>query len=238
MIFVKNISTEQQIFGWLTQVELFQGLTKEALMPIIESVSYKKLSKGDMISYEGKPSSCCVLVLTGEVEVYRSTYLGEEKIFGIFNHYQLVAIAAIFMPHNRFPMTIRAKTDCSVLLIEKQSLLQVCKTNPIIMQRLLIRFSTKLYEQINNIDWLTSSSSEQRLASYLLSLCSADNTYQFILPISRGQLATKLGIRYETLSRLMSSWRKQQIIQVENNRINILNETYLKELTLPFQRSF
>ena len=106
------------------------------------------------------------------------------------------------------------------------------------MQRLLIRFSTKLYEQINNIDWLTSSSSEQRLASYLLSLCSSDNTYQFILPISRGQLATKLGIRYETLSRLMSSWRKQQIIQVENNRINILNETYLKELTLPFQRSF
>lgn len=238
MIFVKNIPTEQQIFGWLTQVELFQGLTKEALMPIIESASYKRLSKGDMISYEGKPSSCCVLVLTGEVEVYRSTYLGEEKIFGIFNHYQLVAIAAIFMPHNRFPMTIRAKTDCSVLLIEKQSLLQVCKINPIIMQRLLIRFSTKLYEQINNIDWLTSSSSEQRLASYLLSLCSSDNTYQFILPISRGQLATKLGIRYETLSRLMSSWRKQQIIQVENNRINILNETYLKELTLPFQRSF
>ena len=142
------------------------------------------------------------------------------------------------MPHNRFPMTIRAKTDCSVLLIEKQSLLQVCKTNPIIMQRLLIRFSTKLYEQINNIDWLTSSSSEQRLASYLLSLCSSSNTYQFILPISRGQLATKLGIRYETLSRLMSNWRKQKIIQVENNRINILNDAYLKELTLPFQRSF
>ena len=238
MIFVKNIPTEQQIFGWLTQVELFQGLDKEALMPIIENASYKELIKGEMISYEGKPLSCCVLVLTGEVEVYRSTYLGEEKIFGIFNHYQLVAIAAIFMPHNRFPMTIRAKTDCSVLLIEKQSLLQVCKTNPIIMQRLLIRFSTKLYEQINNIDWLTSSSSEQRLASYLLSLCSSDNTYQFILPISRGQLATKLGIRYETLSRLMSNWRKQKIIQVENNRINILNDAYLKELTLPFQRSF
>ncbi|OCG10326.1 diacylglyceryl transferase [Gilliamella sp. wkB178] len=237
MTFVKNIPTQPQILTWLNQVKLFEGLTQDALMPIIENASYMEFKQGDMISYEGMPLSSCSLVLSGQVEVYRNTYLGEEKIFGIFSCYDLVAIAAVFMPHNRFPMTIRAKTDCSVLLLEKNSLLLVCKTNPIIMQRLLIRFSAKLYEHINNIDWLTSSSAEQRLGAYFLSLSSKQG-HQFILPISRGQLATKLGMRYETLSRLLSSWRKQKVIAIEGNKVIILNITYLDELTLPSQRAF
>lgn len=237
MTFVKNTLIQRQILNWLNQVKLFAGLSKDALIPIIENVSYLQFSNGEIISYEGTPLSGCYLVISGQVEVFRNTYLGEEKIFGLFSHFELVAIAAIFMSHNRFPMTIRAKTDGSALLIEKNSLLQVCKNNPVIMQRLLIRFSTKLYEQINNIDWLTSSTAEQRLAAYLLSLCTKQD-YQFSLPISRGQLATKLGMRYETLSRLISAWRKLKIINIEKNNIIILNTTYLNELTLPSQRSF
>lgn len=239
MTFVKNRPTEQQIFDWLSQVKLFNGLTHSALLPIIETAQYMELDIGDMFGHEGMPLSGCALVIRGQVEVYRNTYLGEEKIFGIFSSYQLVAIAAIFMPHNRFPMTIRAKTDCSLLLIDKSSLLKVCHDHPIIMQRLLVNFSAKLYEQINNIDWLTSSSAEQRLAAYFLSLCTNQtNTYQFVLPISRSQLATKLGMRYETLSRLISSWRKDQIIKVENHSIKVLKPAYLKGLTLPSKRSF
>ncbi|OCG23653.1 diacylglyceryl transferase [Gilliamella sp. wkB108] len=237
MTFIKNTPTQQQILTWLNHVKLFEGLTKDALMPIVENANYIECGNGEIISYEGMPLSGCSLVISGKVEVFRNTYLGEEKIFGIFSSYQLVAIAAVFMPHNRLPMTIRAKTECSVLLLEKNSILQVCENNPIIMQRLLTRFSAKLYEHINNIDWLTSSSAEQRLAAYFLSLCSKQS-YQFSLPISRGQLATKLGMRYETLSRLISSWRKQQIIEIESNKIHVLNVTYLNELTLPSQRSF
>ena len=237
MTFVKTMPAQSEILNWLNSVKLFDGVTTDALKPIIENANYLEFSTGDLISYEGMLFSGCSLVITGKVEVFRNTYLGEEKIFGIFSPYELVAIAAVFMPHNRFPMTIRAKTHCSLLLLEKSSVLQVCMNNPIIMQRLLVQFSTKLYEQINNIDWLTSSSAEQRLAAYILSQ-SSKHDVSFVLPISRSQLATKLGIRYETLSRLMSSWRKQKIIEIELNNIKIINKSYLNELTLPSKRSF
>ena len=237
MTFVKNIPTQDEILTWLNNVKMFDGLTTDALIPILENASYMEFSTGELISYEGMPFSGCSLVLAGKVEVFRNTYLGEEKVFGIFSPYELVAIAAVFMPHNRFPMTIRAKTNCSLLLLEKNSVLQVCMNNPIVMQRLLVQFSSKLYEQINNIDWLTSSSAEQRLAAYILSLSSKQDI-SFVLPISRSQLATKLGIRYETLSRLISSWRKQKIIEIKLNQVTILKRTYLHQLTLPSQRSF
>lgn len=237
MTFVKNIPTQDEVLIWLNNVKMFDGLTTDALIPILENASYMEFSTGELISYEGMPFSGCFLVLAGKVEVFRNTYLGEEKVFGIFSPYELVAIAAVFMPHNRFPMTIRAKTNCSLLLLEKNSVLQVCMNNPIVMQRLLVQFSSKLYEQINNIDWLTSSSAEQRLAAYILSLSSKQDI-SFVLPISRSQLATKLGIRYETLSRLISSWRKQKIIEIKLNQVTILKTTYLHQLTLPSQRSF
>lgn len=237
MTFVKNIPTQDEVLIWLNNVKMFDGLTTDALIPILENASYMEFSTGELISYEGMPFSGCFLVLAGKVEVFRNTYLGEEKVFGIFSPYELVAIAAVFMPHNRFPMAIRAKTNCSLLLLEKNSVLQVCMNNPIVMQRLLVQFSSKLYEQINNIDWLTSSSAEQRLAAYILSLSSKQDI-SFVLPISRSQLATKLGIRYETLSRLISSWRKQKIIEIKLNQVTILKTTYLHQLTLPSQRSF
>lgn len=237
MTFIKNMPAQSDILNWLSRVKLFDELTKDALLSIIENANYLEFNAGELIGYEGMPFLGCSLVITGKVEVFRNTYLGEEKIFGIFSPYELVAIAAVFMPHNRFPMTIRAKTHCSLLMLEKNSVLHACMHNPIIMKRLLVQFSIKLYEQINNIDWLTSSSAEQRLAAYILSQSSKQDL-SFVLPISRSQLATKLGIRYETLSRLISSWRKKNIIQIELNRITILNNTYLNELSLPSQRSF
>lgn len=238
MTFVKTPPSQQQIVNWFNQVKLFSGLTEDALTQLIKNTHYATLKQGEIISHEGMPLLACPLVISGEIEVLRHTYLGEEKIFGLFSRYEIVAIAAAFMPHNRLPMTVRAKTDSTILLVDKHSLLELCEQNPIIMKRLLIRFSLKLYEHVNHIDWLTSSSAEQRLAAYFLLQCKQQQSDQFTLPLSRAQLATKLGIRYETLSRLLSGWRKQYVIKINAKLVNVLKVDYLEKLTQPSQRSF
>lgn len=238
MTFVKNGLSEQTIYQVLISTKLFEGLSNSALKPMIISCTHLAFSEGDIISHEGTTLNACPLILDGEIEVLRNTYLGDEKIFGIFSRHELVAIAAVFMPHNRYPMTLRAKTHGSALLLDKRSILQVCEENPIVMKRLLIRFSSKLYEHVNHIDWLTSSSAEQRLAAYLLSLQREQRTIELVLPITRGQLATKLGIRYETLSRLLSNWRNKQIIDLNGYHIKLKQITYLDQLVSSAKRSF
>lgn len=238
MTFVKNIFPQSQSMSALKSCPLFHSVSHENLALLLQNCGYIRFKSGETLNHEGDVFKHCPLMISGEIEVYRHTYLGEEKIFGLFTVGEIVAIAAVFMPHNRYPMSLRAKTDGEALLLDKRDILELCHNCPQIMAKLLTRFSTKLYENINHIDWLTSSSAEQRLAAYLLDLKHKQLGQHIILPISRGQLAAKLGIRYETLSRLVSGWRQKGFINIDKDTVQIHNEHYLTQLSISSQRPF
>lgn len=238
MVFVKPIIPHVQFLNTLKSCLLFHGIEDEKLALLLENCGHICFKSGQILNHEGEPFKHCPLMISGKMEVYRHTYLGEEKIFGLFCTGEIVAIAAVFMPHNRYPMNLRAKNDGEALLLDKQDILRFCHASPQIMEKLLIRFSSKLYENINYIDWITSSSAEQRLAAYLIELKNKQLTVNIVLPLSRGQLAAKLGVRYETLSRLVSRWRKKGFIDIEKDTVQIHNENYLTQLSLPAQRPF
>ncbi|WP_440867235.1 Crp/Fnr family transcriptional regulator [Symbiopectobacterium purcellii] len=61
---------------------------------------------------------------------------------------------------------------------------------------------------------------------------------QVRLPLNRGQLATQLGIRPETLSRLMAEWQRQGYITCRASYITLCNLDYLRALAAQAQRPF
>ncbi|KOO17220.1 diacylglyceryl transferase [Morganella morganii] len=238
MTFVKKTLAPAQQMAILRSCPLFQAAEEDALALVLADSTYRQFAAGELISREGETGKACPLIISGQIDVFRHTWSGEEKVFGMFTAGELVAIAAVFMPHNRFPMSLRARADSSTLMLDKQAILRLCHACPAIMAQLLSRFSLKLYENINHIDWLTSSSAEQRLAAYLLDLKRCQQSDCVVLPLSRGQLAAKLGVRYETLSRLFSGWRQKAFIGIDKDAVRITNESYLAELAIPAQRPF
>jgi len=238
MTFVKKPLHPAQIMEDLRSCPLFKAAKDDDLTLLIGTSTYRQFAAEELINREGEEIKTCPLIITGQIDVLRHTWSGEEKVFGMFTQGELVAIAAVFMPHNRFPMSLRAHTEVSTLMLEKQAILSLCHACPAIMVQLLSRFSLQLYENINHIDWLTSSTAEQRLAAYLLDLKRRQQSRDVVLPLSRGQLAAKLGIRYETLSRLFSGWRQKALIGIDKDKIQITNESYLTELAIPAQRPF
>lgn len=238
MTFVKKTLAPAQQMAILRSCPLFQAAEEDDLALVLADSTHRQFAEGELISREGETVKACPLMISGQIDVFRHTWSGEEKVFGMFTAGELVAIAAVFMPHNRFPMSLRARTDSSALMLDKQAILRLCHACPAIMAQLLARFSLKLYENINHIDWLTSSSAEQRLAAYLLDLKRCQQSDCVVLPLSRGQLAAKLGVRYETLSRLFSGWRQKAFIGIDKDAVRITNESYLAELAIPAQRPF
>lgn len=238
MTFVKNILPKAVQLQYLKACPLFREIPDDGLLLVLENSLYTQFTSGDILNHEGDVFKYCPLMISGQLEIFRHSWLGDEKVFGIFVPGDIVAIAAVFMPHNRYPMSLRAKTDGDAQLLDKRDILQLCHIYPIVMERLLSRFSLKLYEHINHIDWITSSTADQRLAAYLLDLCKRQNSMRVTLPLSRGQLAARLGIRYETLSRLISGWRLKGFIEVDKGCMQIKNKSYLDQLAFPAQRSF
>jgi len=238
MTFVKNTLPGELQLRYLKSCPLFTAIADDYLWLALENSVYVQFHAGEILNREGDAFKYCPLIISGQIEIFRHSWLGDEKVFGLYSSGDIVAIAAVFMAHNRCPMSLRAKSDGAALLLDKRDILQLCHRHPLIMERLLSRFSLKLYEHINHIDWITSSSADQRLAAYLLDLGKGQNPTLVALPLSRGQLAARLGIRYETLSRLISGWRQKGIIEVVKGNVQIKNISYLEQLAFPAQRPF
>lgn len=163
---------------------------------------------GEVLFHEGDTAQHWLLVVQGCVEVLRFDPQGEEHVFHCFHSGHSVAEAAMFMGHGYYPMTARTPGPAQVWRCTRSALHAACQAHPPLALRLLKNFSERLYGYINEVQWLAASSAPQRLAAYFLRL-PANPCARVQLPSSQRQLATQLGIRAETLNRLLSQWQAQ-----------------------------
>jgi CRP-like cAMP-binding protein len=54
-----------------------------------------------------------------------------------------------------------------------------------------------------------------------------------VLPVSKGELATKLLITRETLSRILHKWRQEGIIETQQRRVLLCDESRLRQECRP-----
>lgn len=192
---------------------------------------------GEVLFHEGDIAPHWLLVAQGCVEVLRFNQQGEEHVFHCFHSGHSVAEAAMFMGHGRYPMTARAAGPAQVWRCTRPALHAACQAHPPLALRLLQSFSERIYHCLNEVQWLTASSAPQRLAAYFLRL-PADPCARVQLPSSQRQLATQLGIRAETLSRLLSQWQAQCWICGQRRSWEVLDAAPLRALAGGWARPF
>lgn len=225
------------VLSLLAAVRPFQRLDSAVLHELLAGAAEHGYEAGQIIFREGDAASVYLLVEKGEVEVFRYSHSGEERVFQVFEAGRTVAEAAMFMPHGRYPMCARARTATRLYRLRRDSLLAACRSHPELAMHMLAMLSQALYMQVNKVDWISSSSAAERLANYLLGLqVRQGNTVH--LPLSQRQLAAYLGIRAETLSRLFTDWQTRGYVAGRRNEWELRDVAYLKKLASPAQRSF
>ncbi len=85
---------------------------------------------------------------------------------------------------------------------------------------------------MNEVDWLTRSNTPQRLATYVLALAGSQGE-RIELPTSQRQLAARLGVRAETLSRLLAQWQARGWIRGESRSWRLCDSNALRRLVPP-----
>ena len=143
----------------------------------------------------------------------------------------------MFMAHGRYPMQARSVGTTAAWRLCRCALQRACETHSALGLCLLQDLSRRLYHYINEVEWLTVSSAPQRLAACLLRL-SADQGTRLELPGTQRQVAAHLGIRAETLSRLLSQWQSRRWVQGERRHWTVLNPAALESLTGALARAF
>ena len=104
----------------LAATRLLAGLPREVLAELAGDAVRRRHAGGDTLFYEGDEARHCLLVAQGAVEVLRYDAAGDERMLHRFEAGQLVAEAAMFMPHGLYPMTARAQGDTEVWRIPRR----------------------------------------------------------------------------------------------------------------------
>ena len=206
-----------------TELEGLKSIVKQ-----LPSVSYKKyiFKQGDAFKY-------LYVLRAGGVKVYSTNVNGEELVMSFTLPGELLGIDGIASGQHK--TTAVALDTVSLCRVEFEKFEDLCLDIPKLSKHILKVISQGLVTEHDMRAALAQKSAEERVAVFIMSLSTRFSLLGysrtvFILPMSRYDIASYLGLSYETVSRKFSQLRDNGIIGVDQKKIRINDMDYLKKL--------
>lgn len=219
------------------KVSLFSSLSDKDLSMITNLITRKTFNKGDIIFSEGEEFDKLFIINQGSIKVFKSTNEGKEQILYILKEGDFLGDLNLLKKDN-FKFSAAALETVGMCIIHKQDFDNLIKTNPDISIKFLEYAHARILSLENLIQTLTTKDVDIRLASLLLNLSKTfgvktDNGVEITLPLTREEMASFIGITRETISRKLSHFQSENIIEIlENKSILIKDMDSLKELSI------
>jgi CRP-like cAMP-binding protein len=208
----------------------FRQLTDEQMAALSPLCNILKFSEGELIFQEGEEATGFYIVLSGKVQIYKISREGKEMILHLFGPGEMFAEVPIFSGIPKYPANSLCMTDCEILSIQGEGFRSLVMQHPDIALSILTVFAKRLHEFSEIIEDLSLRTVDSRLAKYLLSV-SENSPEKAVIQIHKKTLASILGTIPETLSRSFKKLSNEGLIQVEGNRIHLLNREGLETLS-------
>ena len=206
-----------------TDIELFEELSLEENNRFFKISSLKEYKKGNIIFYEGDQQKKLKLLLDGIVKVYKSDSKGNEVILHFFQPQTLIAETAHMQKIN-YPATAICETDCKVLEIDYALFEKDFLRNPDISFKIIQSLSKKIKTLQNVITTNLTMDTFSRICKFIY------ENENHIHELTHRKIAAILNITPETLSRNLSTLKKDHIIAVKNRKIEILDKDQLSAI--------
>ena len=214
----------------IDHVPIFASLNREERLEIAEIATSRSFEKGDMIYRAGDEGGTLFVLYTGRAKVFRLSPDGKEQVLRIVSPGEFIGELSLFssLPLTDFAQALEATTMC---ILQGGRLKGLMTKYPSIAFKIMDELSRRLEKAESRIEDISLKPVNKRLAGALLEL--SEGKAGFLLPMTKGDLASHLGIRQETLSRRLASLQDQGIIALEGHRkIYIRDRSKLEDINL------
>lgn len=193
----------------------------------------QSVNKNNFLYRIGEPLKSVYAIRSGSFKTYLSNPDGTEQIVGFSLPGELLGMDAI--SENEHGCSAKALETSSVCEIPFERLESLARDIPNLQHQLLRLMSKEIQQDQNLMLLLAQMPAETRLASFLLGMSERLNkrgyaANEFNLSMSRGDIANLLGMAVETISRLLTHFQEDGILEVERKHITILNIDKLRQL--------
>jgi CRP/FNR family transcriptional regulator len=209
----------------LKAVPHFRLLDGASLQKLAAAVRFRKLESGEAVFFERDPADAFFAVRTGGVKLYRLRPDGREQIIHTLAAGATFAEAAVFNLDFYPVNAVATETPTELIAIPKAPLQQMLREDDRIAGAIIASMSMRMLELVERVEELASASAAARLARYLLRLPSTGPATRptVELPVAKKDLAARLAIAPETLSRVLRKWEQAGIVDSASRTIALLD---------------
>jgi len=215
---------------FLSRLPLFRGLPDGERRTLADIAEVKTYRRGETIFLDGAEGLGFYVVFTGKVKIYKLSPEGKELVLHIMGPEDSFAEVPVFEGRH-YPANAEAIDNTRVLFFPREALLQAIRRDPFLAMNMLAALSARLREFAQRMEDLLLKDVPSRLSAYLLHLSEQwKGSDELELDIKKGLLASLIGAKQESLSRILAKMSARRIIEVKGKRIRILDRQKLKKM--------
>ena len=218
------------IKGLLDRLPLLEGVSPEAVRELATQATLVRVARGDVIVRRGERVASVYAVATGSVKTRLPLPQGYETVLSLLGPGATFGQTAVLLGKPS-ALDVVALGESVLLAIRAACVLALVERN--------LRFSRNVACALAEVNRNLLTELEagrlpgaQRLAQYLVSLTQpapqSGGASIARLPISKTLLAARLGIKKETLSRLLGRLARDGLIRVSGRDITVLDRPGLE----------
>lgn len=193
----------------------------------------RKVARDDYLYRMGDSFTNLYAVRVGHFKTCQINAGGEQQITGFQMTGELLGMDAIST--DRHHCNAVALEDSEVCEIPFPRLEELFGTMPTLLRHFHRMMSQEITREQSVMLLLGNMRAEQRFAAFLVNLASrymarGYSSTSFQLRMSREDIGNYLGLTIESISRLLSKFKKQGLLKVNNREIELLDLTLLKAM--------
>jgi CRP/FNR family cyclic AMP-dependent transcriptional regulator len=224
-----------QKMWFLRQVNIFRGIPDADYSIIDRHSSERRFRRGETIYRIGSDASSIFMLKRGKVKLSRLTDDGKEIIFAILKEGDVFGELALSGERSRDEEAI-ALTDTYLCVMRREDFESLLRDKPYLSLRFIKWVGLRRRTLEHRLEDLLFRSVPSRLSRLLNSLAKdfgepmASGAILIPFPLSHKEIANLTGTSRETVSALLSDWKKTHIIDYSRRNIVILDPTALQSI--------
>ncbi len=204
----------------------------------VENIVYarRRIKRGERLFSAGDEFRCVYAVRSGFFKTSVVDGEGREQVTGFFMSGELLGMDGL--AGGRYAGTAIALEDSDVCAMPYYLIEEIGREVPSLQRRLHSVLAREIVRDHGVMLLLGSMSAEERLATFLINLSKrfvrrGYSGSSFALRMTREEIGSYLGLKLETVSRLLSAFHKDGLIEVRLKQVCIVDIKGLERVLAP-----
>lgn len=211
----------------VADMPVFAGLGPDDFDQLLSQARSVRFAKGAAVFEQDHPAESFFVLLHGHLQVTRLTPAGQQVVIRYVVPGELFGIA-VQMGRPSYPASATAVVDSVALVWPSSVWPSLMRTVPALAASALQTVGSRLNDAHVRVVEMSTEEVERRVAHALLRLIkqagkSVEEGIQINFPITRQDVAEMTGTTLHTVSRILSAWEDQGIVEGGRQKIVVRN---------------